>query len=136
MKKAAEVIIDCLEEKKMSQRQLATRMGEDVRLLNQQLNRRNDMKVGRFAEVLEHAGYRIEVVDNGGIQRVCQEFATQVIRTREPIGRFYTWEDGIYTGIDNSNGNAWTEDFKTEDECFKWLRNEPAIDASGNLHEI
>ena len=44
MKKASEIVLDCLEEKKLSQRQLAARMGEDVRYLNQQLKRQNDMK--------------------------------------------------------------------------------------------
>ena len=39
MNKAAKTIIDCLERKKMTQRQLAKMMGEDVRNLNQQLNR-------------------------------------------------------------------------------------------------
>ena len=67
MKKAASAILSCLEEKKMSQRQLAARMGEDVRHLNQQLNRQSDMKVERFTDVLDHIGYRVEVVENGGI---------------------------------------------------------------------
>ena len=56
MKKAADTIIACLEEKGISQRQLATRMGEDVRYLNQQLNRQKDMKVERFTDVLDHIG--------------------------------------------------------------------------------
>ena len=136
MKKASEIVLDCLEEKKLSQRQLAARMGEDVRYLNQQLKRQNDMKVGRFSNVLEHAGYRVEVVENDGIQRVCQEYADQVIETRHPLGSFYTFAGGIYTGIDNGTGEAWTEDFSSYDECMKWLRHEPAVDGHGELHEV
>ena len=30
MKKASEIVLDCLEKKKLSQRQLAAQMGEDV----------------------------------------------------------------------------------------------------------
>lgn len=132
--KASEIVLKCLEEKNLSQRQLAVRMGEDVRYLNQQLHRQNDMKVGRFSDVLEHAGYRLEVVENDGIQRVCQEYANQVIETRSPIGRFYTFAGCIYTGIDNETGDAWIEDFKSYEECMKWLRGEPAVDANGELH--
>jgi hypothetical protein len=28
----------------------------------------------------------------------------------------------LYVGIDNSNGDAWVEEFKTKEECFNWLR--------------
>ena len=62
MKKASEIVLDCLEEKKLSQRQLAARMGEDVRYLNQQLKRQNDMKVGRFSNVLEHADIELRLL--------------------------------------------------------------------------
>lgn len=134
--KASEIVTKCLKEKNLSQSQLAMRMGEDVRGLNQQLHRQSDMKVKRFADVLEHAGYRLEVVENGGIQRVCQEFANQIIETRQPVGYFYMFAAGIYTGIDNGTGDAWTEDFNSYEECMKWLKHEPTTDASGNLHEV
>lgn len=122
--KASEIVLKCLDEKKMSQRQLATRMGEDARGLNQQLRRQLDMKVKRFSDVLEHAGYRLEVVENDGIQRVCQEFASQVIETRQPIGYFYTFTNGLYVGIDNGTGDAWVEEFNSYEECMKWLKHE------------
>lgn len=131
--KASEIVLKCLEEKKLSQRQLAARMGEDVRYLNQQLHRHKDMKAERFSDVLEHAGYRVEVIENDGIQKVCQEYADQVIETKIPIGKFYTFAGGIYIGIDNETGDAWTEDFRSYEECMKWLRGETAVDADGKL---
>lgn len=124
MKKAADTIIACLEEKGISQRQLATRMGEDVRYLNQQLNRQKDMKVERFTDVLDHIGYRVEVVENDGIQKVSTEFAKTVIDTREPRGLFWHTDGEKFIGIDNSTGDAWTEEFDTKEECFAWLRGE------------
>lgn len=124
MKKAADTIITCLEEKGISQRQLAARMGEDVRYLNQQLNRQKDMKVERFTDVLDHIGYRVEVVENDGIQKVSPEFAEAVIETREPKGLFWHFAGGRYVGIDNTDGEAWTEDFETKEECFAWLRGD------------
>ena len=136
MKKAADVIMKCLEEQKLSQRTLASRMGEDVRYLNQQLNRQNDMKVERFDDVLQHLGYRLLVVDLGGVRKVCQEYAEEVIEKREPLGQFYTFAGGIWTGIDNSTGDAWTEDFRDFDEMMKWMRGEESVDASGTVHEV
>lgn len=141
--KASEIVLKCLEEKGISQRQLAARMGEknskgeiDSRGLNQQLNRQEDMKVKRFTDILEHAGYRMKIVENDGIQRVCQEYANQVIDTRVPTGKFYTFAEGIYTGIDNESGEAWTEEFESYEECMKWLMGESAVDANGELHEV
>ena len=59
-----------------------------------------------------------------------------MIETRQPLGSFYTFAGGIYTGIDNGTGEAWTEDFSSYDECMKWLRHEPAVDVHGELHEV
>ena len=41
----------------------------------------------------------------------------------EPTGRFYYREkDGTYVGIDNSTGDAWTEEFTSKRKCIRWLR--------------
>lgn len=61
MSTASEIIRLCLMEKEMSQHELARKMGEDVRRLNQQINRQNDMKFSRVNEVLEHIGFRITI---------------------------------------------------------------------------
>lgn len=133
--KAAEIIKECLKEKGISQRQLAACMGEDVRQLNQQLNRRNDMKVGRFEDVLDAIGYSLAVVDNNGIRKVSKEFAMKVIEERVPEGQFYyCTDDGYVIGIDNTTKDAWVEEFWNKEECMKWFRGEPAIDAEGIVH--
>lgn len=123
MKIASDTIITCLDEKGISQSQLAARMGEDVRHLNQQLHRQKDMKVERFADVLNYIGYRVEVVENDGIQKVSQDFAFEIIEAREPAGLFWYVADERYVGIDNTDGEAWTKDFETKEECFDWLRD-------------
>lgn len=123
-RKASEIVMKCLKEKKMSQSQLAARMGEDVRAINQQLHRQNDMKVGRFSDVLEHAGYRVEVVENGGIQRVGMEFMDRVIKTGTPQGLFYAQDGENYIGVCNPAGEAVKEIFASYDECVGWLRGE------------
>lgn len=124
MKKAAETILRCLEEKKMSQRQLATCMGEDVRHLNQQLCRQNDMKVERFTDVLAHLGYRVEIVDNDGIRKVGPDYASEIIESGSPQGKFWYERNDGYVGIDTADGTAIVEEFVDKEDCMNWLRGE------------
>lgn len=59
------------------------------------------------------------------IKNITKEEASKIIETREPLGLFYliTVDAGktIFVGIDNSTGDAWTEDFKSFTKCKKWL---------------
>lgn len=55
------------------------------------------------------------------IKKVSPEEATKIIETRQPLGSFYCIENGVYTGICNLDGNAWTEDFKSLSACKRWL---------------
>jgi hypothetical protein len=65
------------------------------------------------------------------ITKLTKEQASEVIETRAPTGLFYTNDNGLFIGIDNSSGDAWTEEFKTKESCFKWLRGGRARDAHG-----
>lgn len=62
------------------------------------------------------------------IREVMDAEATQIINTREPRGLFYQMDGAIVIGIDNSTGDAWTEDFNSLEECLTWLKG-------GELHE-
>lgn len=42
----------------------------------------------------------------------------------QPLGLFYLKEDDKFVGIDNSDGNAWTEEFPDEGSCLRWLKRE------------
>jgi len=59
------------------------------------------------------------------IKSISKDDAAKIIETREPKGLFFiqekTKEKKKYTGIDNSDGNAWVEEFKTLKECLAWL---------------
>jgi hypothetical protein len=57
------------------------------------------------------------------IKKITTEQAASVIETREPLGLFYVLENGIYIGIDNSSGDAWTEEFSGLRKCRRWLRD-------------
>lgn len=46
-------------------------------------------------------------------------------------GKFFTQEGGLYIGVDNSDGNAWTEEFSDRQQLFLWFAGQPCHDAHG-----
>lgn len=48
--------------------------------------------------------------------------SVEIIIAREPRGLFWQKDEDVYVGIDNTTGEAWTEDFKTLDDCLAWLK--------------
>ena len=118
---AAQAIIKCLENENMTQSQLAVLLGEDVRGVNQQIRRQHDMKVERFIDVLEHIGYRIEIVRDDGIRKVCREYADDVIKNQRPCGMLWTETENGYRGIYGSEDGICSEEFDDKEKCMKWL---------------
>lgn len=51
-------------------------------------------------------------------------FADSIIESRKPLGQFFVSYDNLCVGIDNSTGDAWTEEFPDLRSCFQWLRRE------------
>lgn len=47
-----------------------------------------------------------------------------VILTRLPLGLFLTKEAHRWVAVDNSDGNAWTEEFRSKRKAVRWLRRE------------
>lgn len=73
---------------------------------------------------------------NEYVECVSQKKALQIINTRKPLGIFYTTEpNGTFTGIDNSTGEAWTEEFKDLNVCKKWLNGEIELGDEDDEHE-
>ena len=58
------------------------------------------------------------------IIQLTENEALAVIENRTPIGKFYTAEGKGITGIDNTTGDAWTEEFKDFGSCMRWLNRE------------
>ena len=118
MAKTIDLVRECLKAKKMTQTELAESLGEDVRVINQQLNKQQDLKTSRFLEVMEHIGYRVEVVDNNGIRKISDMGGSF---DREKDGLYYMEsEDGII-GIRCKSGEVTTEKFGEKGDCFDWL---------------
>lgn len=65
---------------------------------------------------------KTKLMDN--IRKLIKEEMKEVIDTREPRGLFYGEEGGLFIGIDNTTGDAWTEEFKDLNDCVKWLERE------------
>lgn len=60
------------------------------------------------------------------IREVTDAEAVVIITKREPRGLFYQKDGDITIGIDNTTGEAWTEEFNTLDECLAWLEGRNA----------
>lgn len=63
------------------------------------------------------------------IKKITTSEADCIIYSRRPFGLFYLLYNGVYVGIDNSNGHAWTEEFPNLRQCKRWLLN-PCVLAS------
>lgn len=77
-----------------------------------------------------------KVSELGEIQRVDSETASRIIRTREPLGRFYHRDTSgkrvVYVAIDNRTKNAWTEEFDDFLTCWRFLRGCRVRDLHGD----
>ena len=133
MKKAADVVMECLKYKDLTQAEISRRMGEKPQNLNEQLHRQ-DMKTGRFAEVMEHIGYDVIVMDRG-FSRVTPEYGMSVIQMGEPHGLFWYRDGGLYIGIDSRCGRVLTETFPSFREMQKWFKDRQRIAADDLKNE-
>jgi len=63
------------------------------------------------------------------IEIITSEQADSIIETRKPYGRFLILNrDKTFTGIDNLDGEAFTEDFKDLRNCLAYLHGAPLED--------
>ena len=65
------------------------------------------------------------------VQKISQEDARRLLNScdgtggrYEPLGLFYLEEREKFVGIDNSTGDAWTEEFLDKESCLRWLSRE------------
>lgn len=60
-------------------------------------------------------------------KEITQEQAIEIIETRLPLGRFYHKSENGYVAIDNTDGQAWTEDFLTFEQCIRYLHEKEGV---------
>lgn len=58
------------------------------------------------------------------IELIHKEKALGIITERWPLGCFLLADAGMWVGIDNRSGDAWTEQFGSFGRCVLWLRGE------------
>jgi hypothetical protein len=48
---------------------------------------------------------------------------SDIIKNRKPLGLFFRHdsETSLYIGVDNSHGDAFTEEFEKLEDCIDWL---------------
>ncbi len=56
------------------------------------------------------------------IHRVSLKELSDIIDRRTPLGLFLTKEGRTWAAVDNSTGDAWTEDFRWRWQAARWLR--------------
>lgn len=56
------------------------------------------------------------------IHRVSPEQLLCVIDHRTPLGLFLTKERRTWVAVDNTTGDAWTEEFFRKRQAVRWLR--------------
>ena len=62
--------------------------------------------------------------DHSWYKEIGHQKAVEIIETGKPLGLFVE-DTGIeIVGIDNSGGDAWTEEFPDRLECLSWLLQE------------
>ena len=126
MKKASELIMDCMKARGLFQSEVSKRLGEKPQNLNLQLLHRQDMKVGRFTEIMESMGYEV-TLRYRGFSKVTPQYADDVTRTHLPIGRFWYRAGNLYVGIDNQHGEALTDEFSSFEDMEKWFHGETCV---------
>jgi hypothetical protein len=63
-----------------------------------------------------------------GIQKVTQEEMLKIIETRKPLGKFYRIEGKTIIAVDNSTGDAWTEEFKNFEVFLLWITTQLTVE--------
>ena len=58
------------------------------------------------------------------IQQVTARRLREIIRQYIPRGRFLARAGQRWVAVDNSSGEAWTEDFQQKQQAIRWLNGE------------
>ena len=58
------------------------------------------------------------------MKEVTLEVLANIIEERKPLGLFYSKEGETFIAVDNSQGEAWTEDFQTMEQVRNFLLGE------------
>jgi hypothetical protein len=63
-----------------------------------------------------------------GVKKIAKEEAAKVIGTRKPLGKFYLTQGRTIVAIDNTTGDAWTEEFKSFETFYHWITTQLTVE--------
>ena len=66
---------------------------------------------------------KIHKVNQKTLNYYVNQWAKNSLEDERRLLYSYDDESGLYIGVDNSNGECWTEEFDSEDMCINWLNN-------------
>ena len=72
-------------------------------------------------EALKRSGNKKLSESKYQIKEVSSDEAGDIINNRKPLGLFLQKDGNVFVAIDNSTGDAWTEEFKNRKSAEKWL---------------
>ena len=67
------------------------------------------------------------LLERRNCELISRDFALNIIKNMKLeiyFGLYWTKENDVYVGIDNTSGNAWTEEFEKLEDCINWLMGE------------
>lgn len=85
------------------------------------------MNLNKAMKYLRESKIVKEDTDRNSIQEVSNDRLQEIIEDPKKdsnYGSFYSKEGNLYVGVDNTTGDAWTEEFKDKDNLIKWLKRE------------
>jgi hypothetical protein len=77
----------------------------------------------------------IEQMIEEHIKIISHKEASKIIETRKPEDVFLIVNEEGITAIDNSTGEAWTEDFNSMEVALRWLKGEIETEEAYKLDE-
>lgn len=116
---AAETINNALKKKKISQIKICKEMEMSNKVLSQQLNVNSDIGFAKVVDVLEYAGFHIEIVEDN-FKRV-----KDIRKLPSSPGVYWSVTKDGFLAVDNRNtGHENTAFCETKKACFDWMNRQ------------
>lgn len=68
--------------------------------------------------------FKVKLITKEQFNKLYHKFKNKQVFSREELGKFLIKENEIYTAIDNTSGNLYTEDFKDKIMALRYLNGE------------
>ena len=104
---------------------------EKTRAMINEVNNK-EIKIDVWSEIRRN---KPELLKESDIRIIDIERAHRIIEARKPTGKFMTINNSMIVAIDNTSGDAWTEDFNNFLVAYKWITGEIDTEEAYRLDE-